>query len=193
MVAQPRSVVNVIKSQLARFLPGVAVGLALSAVTAAVTVSGSSSSFTVLEAVVRVLTVAAPIAVGMYALSRPSFKRFGWLLIAGGVGWFVTTLANAGDPVPYSIGRIAGWAVEPLLVFLVLAFPTGRLETRIDRALVAAMVLLALILYLPTAFVVERYPIPVPWTNCDRRMPRERVHALDVRAGVRRGPRTPVA
>ena len=101
-----------------------------------------------------------------YALRRPPFTRFGWLLIGGGAGWFLTTLANAREPVPYSIGRVTGWAVEPLLAYLVLAFPTGRLTTRIDRVLVWAMFALLAGLYLPTALLVARYPVPVPWTSC---------------------------
>jgi hypothetical protein len=160
-------------SELERVIPGVLVtaGITMCAITAALTVSGSSSDYVGLEAVVRVLTVAAPVAVGVYALRRPTFERFGWLLVAAGVGWFLTTLSNAGDPFVYSIGRIAGWAVEPLLVYLVLATPTGRLETRIDRMLVGAMVLLVATLYLPTALLVEHYPVPVPWTSCDASCP----------------------
>jgi signal transduction histidine kinase len=161
------------ESQFDRFVPGVlgVVGLTLCAVTAAVTVSGSSSDHAVVEAIVRVLTVATPIAVGLYAVRRPMFERFGWLLVAAGVGWFLTTLSNASDPVLYSIGRVAGWAVEPLLVYLVLAFPSGRLETRTDRVLVWTTVLLVLTLYLPTALLVEDYPVPAPWTSCDAGCP----------------------
>ena len=148
-----------------------AVGLGLCAVTAAVTISGSTSDHAELEALVRVLTVAAPIAVGVYALQRPPFERFGGLLVLAGVAWFLTTLANSDQAVLYSIGRISGWAVEPVLVFLLLAFPTGRLESRLDRALVWATVLLVVALYLPTALLVERYPVPVPWATCESSCP----------------------
>ncbi len=141
-------------------------GGALCTVTAVVTVSGTPSEYAGLEAIVRVFTVAAPIAVGTYALRRPPFARFGWLLIAGGAAWFLTTLSNADEPVPYSIGRVAGWAVEPFLLYLVLAFPTGRLSTRTDRALMWSMLVLLATLYLPTALLVERYPVPAPWMSC---------------------------
>ncbi len=159
---------RVSNSRYVRLAPALVVvaGSALCAITAIVTVSGSRSDDRALEALVRVFTVAAPLAVGAYALRRPPFTRFGWLLIGGGAGWFLTTLANAREPVPYSIGRVAGWAVEPLLAYLVLAFPTGRLTTRIDRVLVWAMFALLAGLYLPTALLVARYPVPVPWTSC---------------------------
>jgi signal transduction histidine kinase len=145
--------------------------LGLCAVTAAVTISGSRSDQAELEAAVRVLTVGAPIAVGLYALRRPPFARFGGLLVLSGIAWFLTTLANSDQADLYSIGRIAGWAAEPLLIYVLLAFPTGRLEVRVDRALVWTAVLLVLSLYLPTALLVERYPVPVPWTSCESSCP----------------------
>ena len=147
-------------------MPLALAGSALCAITAIVTVSGSPSDHRALEALLRVFTVAVPIAVGAYALHRPPFTRFGWLLLAAGAGWFLTTLANAREPVPYSIGRVMGWAVEPLLAYLVLAFPTGRLTNRVDRVFVGAMVVVLAGLYLPTALLVARYPVPVPWTSC---------------------------
>jgi signal transduction histidine kinase len=143
-----------------------AAAVAACATTGALTVSGSSSENAASEAAARMLTVAVPIAVGFFALHRPPFERFGALLVLAGFAWFTTTLATAGDPVLYSLGRLAYWAFEPLLIFLLLAFPTGRLEHRLDRGLVSAAVLLVVVLYLPTALLVERYPVPVPATSC---------------------------
>ena len=51
-------------------------------------------------------------------------------------------------------------------MYCLLAFPTGRLESRFDRALVAAAALTVLFLYLPTALLVERYPVPAPGVGC---------------------------
>ena len=144
---------------------------AMCAITGAVTASGSSSEYAWLEAVVRVLTVATPIAVGLFALHRPPFERFGALLLAAGAVWFLTTLAGAQDETLYSIGRVAYWAFEPLLIYLLLAFPAGRLDNRLDRTLVWSTVLLAAILYLPTALLVESYPVPTPVTGCDAGCP----------------------
>jgi signal transduction histidine kinase len=145
--------------------------LAMCVATAAVTISGSTSDYVELEALARVLTVAAPIAVGLYALTLPPFARFGRLLILGGVGWFLASLSNSDQATLYSIGRIFGWAVEVMIIYLLLAFPTGRLEGRVDRALVWAGVVLLLILYLPTALLVELYPVPVQWTACESGCP----------------------
>jgi signal transduction histidine kinase len=146
--------------------------LAMCGCTAALTISGSTSDHAELEAFARVLIVATPIAVGLFALHRSTFQRFGALLVAIGPVLFLATLANSEDPTLYSIGRVASWALEPFLVYLVLAFPRGRLEGRIDRALFSAIALLALILFLPTALVVERFPVPAPWMTCDADCPR---------------------
>jgi signal transduction histidine kinase len=149
----------------------VCVGVALCAIAAVVTVTGSSTGRVWLEALARALSVAAPIAVGLYALRRPPFQRFGALLYLAGVVWFLTTLANADNAVLYSSGRVSAWLVEPLLVYLLLGFPVGRLEGRIDRALVAATAFLVLTLYLPTSLLVERYVVPGPWMSCESECP----------------------
>ncbi|HEX2410629.1 MAG TPA: histidine kinase [Solirubrobacteraceae bacterium] len=141
-------------------------GGCLSLVAAAVTLDGSTSELAWLEAVVRSLSVAVPIAVGLYARQRPPFERFGMLLVLAGVGWFATTLAESREPVLYSTGRIAGWFMEVGLVYLVLAFPTGHVRGRVDRLLVAATAAVVLTLYLPSVLLVEQFPVPAPWTSC---------------------------
>jgi signal transduction histidine kinase len=144
----------------------------LLALTAAITVAGSDSRYDGLEALARVLMVAVPIAVGVHARRHSPFPRFGTLLIAAGVGWFLTTLAGSQDGVLYSVGRVSGWIVEAALVYLVLAYPTGRLTRRVDRLLVAAIVVVVVVLYLPTALLVEQYPVPTNTTSCIDRCPR---------------------
>ena len=133
----------------------------LCAITAVVTLTGSDGETRWAETAARVLMVAAPLGVGAYALRRPPFARFGVLLVAAGCAWFLTTLAGSDDPLVYSLGRVAGWMGEPLLVALMLAFPSGRLETRTDRVLVGALAVIVATLYLPdraAGRAVPRYP-----------------------------------
>jgi signal transduction histidine kinase len=143
-----------------------AAGAVLSAISAAITASGSTSRDAWLEAFVRGAIVGAPIAVGIYARRRAAFRRFGTLLVATGLLGFGATLSEASTPEVYALGRILGWAIEPLLIYLVLSFPSGRLGSRVDRALVALAGLLAVTLYLPSALVAERYPEPFAWGSC---------------------------
>jgi signal transduction histidine kinase len=130
-----------------------------------------------LEGLARALMVGAPIAVGLYARRRVPFARFGSLLVAAGVLWFVATLSNSPDAVVYSIGRVGAWPAEVAIVYLVLAFPTGRLTERIDRVLVAAAGANVLLLYIPTALLVDGYPVPTAYTACTQGCPE---NAFDV-------------
>ena len=135
-------------------------------VAAVVTTRGSGSQYDWLEGLARAVMVGAPVAVGLYARRRQPFERFGTMLIALGVAWFVATFAGSRDEVLYSVGRIAGWFVEAALVYVVLAFPTGRLPGRPDRFLAGAAAVIVVVLYLPTALLADAYPIPGPPTSC---------------------------
>ena len=149
----------------------IAVGAALSATAAAMTAAGSAAEHPALEASARALMVGVPIGAGVYARSRPASARFGTLLVLTGAAWFLTTLAESSDPWLHAIGRIAGWLCEPLLIYLVLAFPTGRLRTRVDRLLVAAVTTVAVVLYVPSALFDLEFPQPTPWSSCSAGCP----------------------
>ena len=98
------------------------------------------------------------------------------MLIALGVAWFAATFAGRATRLLYSVGRIAGWLVEAALVYVVLAFPTGRLPGRPDRFLAGAAAVIVVVLYLPTALLADAYPIPGPPTSCHHGVPGQRVH-----------------
>jgi signal transduction histidine kinase len=144
--------------------------LGLCAVAAAISMSGTDSEFAWLEATVRALTVGIPITVGIYARRHPPFERFGTLLVATGCGWFLTTLSGSPNEVFYSVGRVSGWLVDAALVYVILAFPSGRLA-RPDRILVVAVAVVVGLLYLPTALLVESYPAPSVYMSCDADCP----------------------
>lgn len=143
-----------------------AVGAGLSLVATLVTVGGSTSEHAWLEGLARGAMVSVPIAAGVYAWRSPPFERFGrWLTLAG-LGAFAATLAESRDPFVYSTARVVGWVLAVWIIYLVLAFPSGSLRGRIDRALVTAGTLLVLGLYLLPVLVAEGYPAPSPWTSC---------------------------
>jgi signal transduction histidine kinase len=144
----------------------IAAAAVLCALAAAITVTGPTADHAWLEATARALMVGAPIAVGIYARGRASSARFGSLLVLTGLAWFLTTLAESGEPALHAIGRMSGWLVEPLLVLLVLSFPTGRLRAPADRALVLSVLAAVIALYLPSVLLVERFPEPSPWSAC---------------------------
>jgi signal transduction histidine kinase len=158
-------------TRMARIAAAAALGVVLTCASVVVTALGHDSGGTALVASVRALIVAVPIAVGCYAWQRRPNERFGPMLVAAGIGWFLTTLAESNSSVLYSIGRIAGWIVELQLVYLILSFPSGRLPARIDRALVWAVGVTLTVLYLPSAPIDASYPLPAPYTSCQADCP----------------------
>jgi signal transduction histidine kinase len=132
---------------------------------------GSPSKYDWLEGVVRASMVGAPVAVGLYARSRPPFARFGSLLVVAGAFTSVAVLASSSAPLLYSVGRIGGWVAEVVLIYTILAFPTGRLPARKDRLIVGATAVMVATLYLPTALLVTDFPAPSPWSLCSTDCP----------------------
>jgi signal transduction histidine kinase len=140
--------------------------------TAALTLSGTApAGERPFLALINVLTVAVPIAVGLAVWHLRPRNRFGPLLIAAGFAWSLTTLAQSDSSLLYSVGRVSLWAVEPAVLYFLLAFPSGRLLARADKLLVLAAVAIAALLFLPTAFLVESYPRNSPLAACDTDCP----------------------
>src|SRR4051794_1067383 len=111
------------------------------------------------------LIVGVPYGVGLWVLARRPRDRFARMLLGAAVAWSTVSLVTSSDPLLYSLGRVGLWLAEPVLICLLLAFPSGRLRTRTDRALVAAAGLLAGTLYLPTA-LVSAFPVPGAGSIC---------------------------
>ena len=65
------------------------------------------------SAVVHGLIVALPAAVALMALARNADDRFARALLLIALLWSATALAESTDPTLYSLGRVAGWLVEP--------------------------------------------------------------------------------
>jgi len=124
-----------------------------------------------LESVGRVLVAAVPVAVGLYAWRGVPFGRLGTLLILGGGVWLAVTFALADRALVYSIGRVAAWIGWTGIIYLILAFPEGRLVGRVDRVLAGTLALVVAVLWLPTALLVDRYPTPSEWVSCSANCP----------------------
>ena len=155
------------RSSKRELIVGIGAAVAVGAVSVLAPASSASSTTVVLETAARAVAVGIPVAVGLLAWRRPPFERFGALLVATGAAVLAVTLSLSDDAVLYSTGRVVHWGVEAALVYLILAFPSGRLTQRVDGALTAAAWLLVVLLYLPTALLVEEYPTPAPWVSCD--------------------------
>ena len=159
-----------------------ALACALSAGAAVLIAHDAAASDRVLSACVHVVSILLPVGVGLARLARRRDDRFARLLIGVGLAWSVVSLAESGDATLYSIGRAAVWLVDPALVFLLLAFPSGRLERRVDRRLFAAAAALAAALYVPTALLAP-FPEPSPFSTCGTDCPANAFMVTDALAG----------
>ena len=110
-------------------------GVLLTGVPIAVAV-GSDSDKPV-DAAFDALGVALLIGVGGYAWARRA-SRFGFLLVGAGATLAVVSLSLSRDETVYSVGRIAGFVGGTFVVYILLAFPRGRLESDAARIVMAA-------------------------------------------------------
>src|SRR5690242_3039638 len=89
------------------------------------------------------------IGTGVFAWWRRPLNRFGLLMCAVGYAWFLGALSFANDATVHTVGSYLGPLYIVLVIQMVLAFPTGRLETRSARAIVIAAYVDAFVVTLP--------------------------------------------
>ncbi|MFL5860316.1 MAG: sensor histidine kinase [Solirubrobacteraceae bacterium] len=94
---------------------------------------------------------------GLYAWRRRPASNIGPLMIAVGVSGMLKSLGFSNDSVIFTIGSLADVLIFALLIHLLLSFPSGRLDSRGDRLLVAVayfnatVVQLAIVLFTDAA------------------------------------------
>jgi signal transduction histidine kinase len=74
---------------------------------------------------------------GLYAWDRRPGNKIGPLMTAIGFTWFFQALASSNDSVIFAIGTIGSTVPYAILIHLLLSFPSGRLKTRLEHAVVA--------------------------------------------------------
>ena len=89
------------------------------------------------------------IGTGAFAWWRRPLNRFGLLMTAVGFAWFLAALSESDNSIVWTIGQVVSPLYLVLVVQLVLAFPTGRLEDRLSRWIVAIAYVDAFVLTLP--------------------------------------------
>jgi signal transduction histidine kinase len=86
---------------------------------------------------------------GLYAWWRRPDNRFGALMTAISFAWFLSLLAASNSSVGFTIGILFAALYLAVLVHMLLAYPSGRLETRAQVGLVWAGYLLATLGQIP--------------------------------------------
>ena len=98
------------------------------------------------------------IGTGLFAWWRRPANRTGALMTATGFAWFAGGLSAADDDLLYTTG-IALDALFPVLAgHLLLAFPSGRLETRAERVLIGIGYFASTVLQIPSVLFEEDLP-----------------------------------
>ena len=86
------------------------------------------------------------VAAGLVAWYRRPENRTGWIMVVAGFAWFLGALTQANHPLVFTLGTAVNdlpWAV---FAYLVLSYPTGRLEGLACKAIVAGAFGVALVL-----------------------------------------------
>ena len=117
------------------------------------------------------LMVAAGLALvlaGLLASLTSQAGPAGDLAVLAGIVWFAPVWVGweVGPPLVRSIGMLAAGFVFPLLFYLVLAFPGGRLPATGTRVLAWAVYLEAALAALGLALFRDPYLDPTCWANC---------------------------
>jgi hypothetical protein len=77
--------------------------------------------------------------------------RFGPLLIAFGLTWWVVSWQSSDQPLAFDLGVLAEGPLTFLTFYLLLAFPSGRIETPVERVVMAGWALVLASFVLPWA------------------------------------------
>jgi signal transduction histidine kinase len=77
------------------------------------------------------------VAGGLVAIVRRPENRIGLLMVLVGFFWFLSSLVEANRPTIFTIGLAVHLLIYGAFAHVILAYPTGRLETPMARAIVA--------------------------------------------------------
>jgi signal transduction histidine kinase len=95
------------------------------------------------------------IGTGLYAWDRRPENGTGALMVAVGFSWFLGTLVTANSELVFTFGLLVNNLFYAVLLHLLLAFPSGRLETRSHKRLAGASYFVAVGLGVPVMLFAE--------------------------------------
>ena len=148
-----------------------AAGLAGTAIAFWVALAGGYGAHGGLVATGRAAAVLIPVAVGMHQLRHGPSRRFAALLVGLGFLMVPVAFAESHGSIAYSVGRIAGFGTELLLIVLFLVYPDGRLRRPTERWVAALVCAVFLGLWVPTMLLAQAFPTPAVVSSCLRDCP----------------------
>lgn len=105
--------------------------------------------------------------VAMAMWTRPRDRRLAELLFLLALAYAIRGLAASDNPWVFSTARALGQVAEFVLVWVMLAFPSGLLRSRADRIIVALGGFAAIGLWIPTVMLSVAVPLAGPLVPCD--------------------------
>jgi signal transduction histidine kinase len=79
------------------------------------------------------------VGIGLYAWSRRPDNAVGVLMVATGFAFLISVLGRTEPPVLFTTGHLLSNLFVGTAIHLLLAFPSGRVESRLDRWLLGAV------------------------------------------------------
>jgi len=155
--------------------PGLA--LVAAAVTVILEAPNADRVKTALAAAVGLLLVwSVAVALRLRYPERP----LGPLLFLLACTFAVQAFLSSPNPYLFTLARVARPAVEVLLIWVMLAFPSGRLKGRVERMLVITGALAVLLLWLPGMMLSHQVILGGPFLQCGPTCPRNVLFVADL-------------
>ncbi|MCW2995807.1 MAG: putative signal transduction histidine kinase, partial [Conexibacter sp.] len=89
------------------------------------------------------------LAAGLLAWARRPSSRLGLLIVIGGWTTMLAALSNIDTPTTLVVGAVTATLIHAVVAQMLLGFPTGRLHTAAERAVVVGGYVVCLVLQVP--------------------------------------------
>jgi signal transduction histidine kinase len=126
-----------------------ALGILFAGLDVALVLSSQHEDQKIVTAILAPVIGLSFIGTGVFAWWRRPLNRFGLLMTSVGFAWFLSGLSESNNPTIFTLGSYVGPLYLVIVIQMVLAFPTGRLETLGQRVTIIAGYLVVLGVRLP--------------------------------------------
>jgi signal transduction histidine kinase len=135
-------------------------------------------------AVLRGLVIVVYVVAGAVTWHRRAGDRFAPLMVLLGFGFAIASLVTSGDESVYTVGRLLTAAWIALYLYAFLAFPAGRLGARVERAIVGAYALAAIVVWPIVVLVAKEVPPAGPFADCGDMCPDNGLRVVNISSGA---------